>query len=700
VEKVSFIGQRGSVPFRPHARLIRLLGDELISDEVMAIVELVKNGYDADASHVMVMLGHISDPQQGWISIKDDGSGMNLHTLLHEWMEPATSHKRGRNGGKAKTTRGRIQLGEKGVGRFAADKLGAELELVTKHADVEEELFLQVNWQHFDHDTYLDDVKCSWHTREPVVFPGDHHGTLLTIHSLRTAWNQDMVTRLNNGLTRLVSPFTRSADFTIEIHCPEFPSISGRVINPILETAPYRLSGVVDGNGVLSRHDGTDQTVDLRPLCHSHFLSSHDEMRLPCCGPFALALHVWDLELQFGKGAGIDRTLREAIKASSGVSIYRDDFRIWPYGEKDDDWLELNQRRVNNPTLRISNNQIIGFVEITHEDNPDLRDRTSREGLIDTQAFFDLKALVLAALSLLEAERFDLRRQQISSVKPAADKEEHDTVLQYLSQIQADNTNQSIHAITREIARLYRGKLEQERVRYEQVARLAGIGLAAELLTDAFSREVGNTVILLRTLQGEARTGTISQIQQLVDALTARMAIINEQLDLMEPLYRPRLQENEPVDVRGAVYDTVSLLRHRLIAANTRVALGGSQNLTVRINRGHFMQVLMIVLDNAIAALKEASTTDSCIEIQVVEDSSILIADNGPGIPHTYHKLIFEPYFSARKAGRGLGLHVARDILAVYNSSIDLAPGKSSLRGACFEIRFDRRRLLARSLIE
>ncbi len=696
----------GSISFRPRARLIRLLGDELISDELMAIVELVKNSYDADASHIIVTLGNITDPGHGWISIKDDGSGMDLHALLHQWMEPATSHKRGRNGNKVRTPRGRIQSGEKGVGRFAADKLGAELELITKRADTDEELLLQVNWQHFDYDTYLDDVKSIWYAREPDVFPGSSHGTLLTIRSIRAVWNQEMVVRLNNGLVRLVSPFTKSNDLTIEVRCPEFPAVSGRVINRVLETAPYRLSGTVDRNGVLKMQDSPDNPVDLRPLCHNHFLSTHGEMRQPVCGPFTISLKVWDLELQAGKGSGVDRTLRDAIKSSSGVSIYRDGFRVWPYGEKDDDWLELNQRRVNNPTLRVSNNQIIGFVEITHVDNPELRDRTSREGLIDTPAFFDLKALVLAALSVLEAERFDLRRR-LSPARSVTPLEESDELLRYLSKIHTNvngiTQSRDIHAATREIARLYRSRLEQEQIRYEQVSRLAGVGMAAELLTDAFSHEIGDTVMLLRTLQGEARTGTISRIQQIVDALTFHMGVINEQLDMMEPLYRPWLQNKEPVNVKGAAYDVVSILRHKLNAAGTGVTLIGSQSLTVRINRGHLMQVLMIIIDNALAVMAEVSTASPCIEIQVVSDEEfhgMLIADSGPGIPQSHCKLIFEPYFSSRKAGRGLGLHVARDILAIYNSSIELAPGRSTLLGACFEIRFDRRRLVTQHPVE
>lgn len=691
--------QSGSISFRPHARLIRLLGDELISDEVMAVVELVKNAYDADASHVQVTLNQITDPLAGQISIRDDGCGMDLFTLLHVWMEPATTHKRKHHRNKQRTPRGRVLLGEKGVGRFAADKLGAELELVTRDKSSDRELVLQVGWHHFDDDDkYLEDVKSDWYSREPVEFQGEQFGTLLVIHSLRSGWTRDMVDRLYNGLSRLVSPFAGKTDFMIEIHCPDFPSIQGQVFNHLLQTAPYRLSGYIDREGLFLSDNQKDAPVDLRTLCHNHFISSETECS-PRCGPFRISLNVWDLDIQPGKGAGIDRAQRDVIKSFCGVSVYRDGFRIWPYGEKDDDWLELNQRRVNNPTLRISNNQIIGFIEITHEDNSDLKDRTSREGLIDTSAFFDLKVLVLAALSLVEAERFNQRHQV--TLSRVIVEEESDELLGFLSMMTARDSGsshqQSMRTAVRDIELLYRQKLEQERERYDRVSALAGVGIAAELLSGAITREINNTLILLRILQGEAQVDANPRIRQMVDQLTKRMNLIHEQLDLVEPLYHPQLQVNEAVDVRGVAYDVLAAMRHRLNEAKVRVNLESCPELTVRISRGYLMQAMLIIITNALEAMSEASISDPCISIRVVAEKEfcgVLVTNNGPAIPEAYRKLIFEPSFSMRKAGRGLGLHVAHDLLATCNCSLELAEGASLLFGPCFRIRFDRRRVV------
>ncbi len=694
-------GKSGSVAFRPRARLMRLLGEELISDEVMAVVELVKNSYDADARTVHITLSEVTDLAAGMISVRDDGHGMTLERVLYTWMEPATTHKRGQGGVKRRTPLGRIQLGEKGVGRFAADKLGMELELVTRAPGAEEEIVVQISWHHFDHDRYLDEVENIWSLREPLEFQGHTHGTRLVVRSLRSPWDADMVTRLHNGLCRLVSPAAAATNFDLRIivDCPGFPLISGVVVNRLIETAPYRLVGTVDPAGVLTIQGGDERHVDLRRLCASYFSPAGGDLRGPLCGPFTVSLNVWDLEPLTGRGFGVDRSLRDAIKASSGISIYRDGFRVWPYGEKDDDWLELNQRRVNNPTLRVSNNQVIGFVEITHADNQDLRDRTSREGLIDNQAFFDLKALVVAALSELETERFAIRRRllQPRAQTPSVTSEVQDEfVLALRNALTSAGVNgQDVRAVLQKLEHMYRERLENEKDRYDQVSRLAGIGMAAELLTDSFSREVLNAMTILRTLQGEAQLAGSPALQTLVDQLSERLERVSEQLDVMGPLYRPDTLNDRATPVRSAVYDAISLFSPRLKETGTKVTLVEQGRIDVRINRAHLIQVLMILIENALQAMEDGAISDRQIAIEIIGNaaqSTLRISDSAKGIGENLQKLIFQPYYSTRQAGRGLGLHVARDILAGYNSMLDLTPSVSALPGACFEIRFDRRR--------
>jgi HSP90 family molecular chaperone len=214
----------GTVTFRPRARLLKLIGEELISDDVVAVAELVKNAHDADALTVTVAFRGVTSPG-GEIEMRDDGCGMTLDTVLGRWMQPAASTKVAAD---TKTTpRGRRVLGEKGVGRFAADKLAARLELVTR-APGSDEVRAFVDWDAFaDGDRMLEDVQARWEAHQPTVaLP---NGTVLRMTGLRSVWTERMFRRLSIRLGRLLSPFRDRDRFTIRIESDEFPEYSGEL---------------------------------------------------------------------------------------------------------------------------------------------------------------------------------------------------------------------------------------------------------------------------------------------------------------------------------------------------------------------------------------------------------------------------------------------------------------------------------------
>ncbi len=689
-------GTRGVVPFRARARLIRLLGEELISNEAMAVTELVKNAYDADARTVTVRVREMSRPQDTIIEVIDDGDGMTLDTVLHAWMEPAGSQKRGATG-KRRTALGRLPLGEKGVGRFACDKLGQELELITRAREAKEEAVLTITWHAFESDAYLDDVHTDWQIRAPQDFTGERHGTLLRMRRARAVWDETLLTRVRDGLARLVSPHTDRGDFTVVLDCPDVPALHGPVTNALLAGAPHHIDGEIDRGGILRARgdDGIPLDVDLRLLFPDHFMSG-GTLRAPVCGPLSLSLHVWDLDAGGRRTPTTDRATRAALRASSGLSIYRDGFRVLPYGERGDDWLELNQRRVNNPTLRVSNNQIVGVVEITQHANPDLRDRTSREGLVETPAFFDMRMLVLATLSLLEERRFALRRASQPVVVPTR---ERDAILQWVDRARAQAKDASgVRQALQEVESIYQQHTREQEARYAHVVRLAGIGLAAERMTEEFARTLDASTTTLRTALNEASVlDTPGPLRDHLRTLQDQYELLGEQLSLMAPLYRPSSRETEDLDVRGAVHDVALVLAGRLREAGVRLRITQDRPLVSRINRGHLMQVLMILIDNALNALRPMGADHQAqVHVHVVTGDggpALIVADNGPGVRAEVRELIFAPLYASRAGGRGLGLYVARDILSGYNATIDLLEQPPLLPGANIVIRFDGRRI-------
>ena len=201
--------RKGSAPFRPKARLLVLLGEQLITNEVVAVTELVKNAFDADATSVVVRLKDVANRESGRISVTDDGVGMSLDRILNVWLEPATDFRQRQRQKQERTPLyDRVPLGEKGIGRFAAHKLGDVVQLVTREVGAPDEVTVLVNWRAFYKPTaYLDEVPITWTLRKPEVFLREQaHGTLVEVGDLRRAWTRDMIRTLSLKLASLLSP--------------------------------------------------------------------------------------------------------------------------------------------------------------------------------------------------------------------------------------------------------------------------------------------------------------------------------------------------------------------------------------------------------------------------------------------------------------------------------------------------------------
>src|SRR5262245_54348201 len=223
--------------------LVKLIGAELISDEVVAVTELVKNAYDADASRVVISFSKVTTPG-GAISVADDGTGMDLDTVLGVWMEPGATSKA--NGTARSASRRRRMLGEKGVGRFAADKLGRHLELVSRRTGAASEVRATFDFDQFDSASeMLTAIRNRWELIPATTI--DKRGTMLRISGLRTVWTERMFRRLATRLARLCSPFRQLDDFVIRLESDEFPDHAGELSAGFLDQARYSIEAAFDG---------------------------------------------------------------------------------------------------------------------------------------------------------------------------------------------------------------------------------------------------------------------------------------------------------------------------------------------------------------------------------------------------------------------------------------------------------------------
>ena len=359
-------------PFRPMARMLQLLGDELIASDRLAVFELVKNAYDADASRVIVRLNLNRRPNPN-IMVRDNGCGMTLEDIQSVWLVPGNDHRKRQRELRQRTPKyGRLPLGEKGLGRFAVHKLGTHIRLVTR-AKNSDECVVEIDWNELTAHPYLDQAPVTIRTRSPKLFTGGRTGTQIRISQLRTVWRRGEVRRLNNQITSICSPFEEPGSFRASLRVPgnenwleDLPDVSS-----ILERAFWKFSFVLrDGSfdwdyefrkipGLNLEGRVKHQPGDRLRLPRSRYQIrtsgnvTADESTTEGIGPVRGEFYVYDRDRKVLNNLPHRQMITNFLDESGGVRVYRDGIRVYNYGEQGDDWLGLDLRRVNTPSRRI-----------------------------------------------------------------------------------------------------------------------------------------------------------------------------------------------------------------------------------------------------------------------------------------------------------------------------------------------------------
>jgi len=670
------VQKKGEAPFRPRARLLLILGEQLITNEVIAIVELVKNAYDADATEAEVILEDVTNEETGWIVVEDNGQGMTLDTILNVWLEPATEYRvKQKDRGERTRKFRRLPLGEKGVGRFAAHKLGDVVELITRPEGSDTEVYLVVNWQRFEEDVYLDQVPVRWEVRSPEHFTGKQHGTRLTVRELRKPWDERIARNLATRLQGLNSPFAREMEFQVVLTAPEFSGILKELpdLQEIMEQAVYLLEGEVDEEGRLhfhyrfryppyewlSREFKADK--DIRDA--EHFEGD----RKPVCGPFRVRFHVWDLDPQSLRDTIGSKYYRAFVRPHTGVRVYRDGFRVWPYGEPDDDWLSLDLRRVNYPTLRISRNQIVGIVEIAQETNKELRDKTDREGLIANPEFEDFKQLVVDAITVLEWER---RRDKNEVDQLREKKQPGDDVTRAISSLREQvEKNKHVEQYGKQIDRVESAYRRRVKEILDPLIVAAGLGITSAIDVHEIIRNVDDLQDVLRKARDEAREKN-EVLQYVNQALTAV-----EQIDGIVHGADQMIRKGRPARIllSAPVRDALDVMKLRLQRKSIQVEFREEEHIYIRGQRNLIGMAVLNLIDNSYYWLHHNRPDDRHLIINVGRDGEgrprILVMDNGPGIQDD-PALLVQPFFTRKPDGSGLGLYIVDRVQKAHDGQI------------------------------
>jgi signal transduction histidine kinase len=699
--------QSGNSILRPRARLIKTIGEELISNDIVALLELVKNSYDADASIIVIeFTGRVvleKDgkkeirkiiKEQGSIQVYDDGAGMTLKTIQEAWMEPATISKKSIIKSNDKKRR---YTGEKGIGRFSSAKLSSELNIITR-SENDNEVIAKFNWKDFeDIDLYLDQVKCDWEVRSPKEFITTKHGTKLALNHLNSDWDEEKIRQLRITLQRLINPVAPVTDFLIELKLPEeFENYSGIIGPPESLTKPnHSIKGRVSENGNLTV-EYKSKKLGVLPITKNSVLKTGEKFKT---GPFEFDFRVWDRDGDALKEVALEtetkvNEVKKALNEISGISIYRDKFRVLPYGDPKLDWLRLDLRRVNNPTMRISNNQIIGFVAVELEKNPEFTDQSNREGIIDSEAFDQLKEFVVTILNELEIKRYEERPRETNesqnhqglfdnfSIAPVAE----------LVQTKLANDKEALALISKTEAAIQQGvkKIQDVLSRYR---RLSTLGLLIDVILhdgNNFLAAIDSEVQLLSKEVSKKAPDT-AIVNEHIKKINEGRKVLAQLFKRMEPFGGRKRGRPKDIIIEESILNVFDLYKNELSKLNINYSLPTSQN-EVRIDDGELQMIFVNLLQNSMYWL-ETLEKDRKIEITVErgeDELSVVFSDNGPGIKEEHHQLIFEPYFTTREGGIGLGLTIVGELVTEYDGDFALIDN-GPLEGATFKITFRKR---------
>jgi signal transduction histidine kinase len=679
---VTALPKNGMIAFRPRARLLKLIGEELISDEVVALSELVKNSHDADAASVTVTFRGVTGPD-GIVEVRDDGFGMDVSTLLSRWMEPAASTKVAK--GRQITGKGRRVLGEKGVGRFAADKLARRLEIISRCPRRPDEVQAVVDWDQYDNGSLLlSEVQNRWEVRpSQSVKP---HGTLLKMSGLRTVWSERMFRRLSIRLSRLLSPFRPNDPFVIRIESDEFPHYSGELRADFLDRAPYRVEAEFDGRQSISL------SLNGRPASVQRW-NGQGELS---CGPVSVRLYVFDLDGEALAKIGPRMEARAWLREWTGVSIYRDGFRVWPYGEPHDDWLRLDQRRVNSPVEHLSNNQVIGFIDIGRDRNPELKDQTNREGLIHNPAFDDLSRLVNIVLQSVEAERQSIRHPARRETGGVVERLDEVSVGDEIDRL-ASKAGGEIGRELRTLRRRLDEQASQEEARQSQFMEgysgLAAIGQMAAGILPLLPLETQRMQAELEKLRTILAGRRIPEAREAMESLAGSLLHINEQKQLVLAA-SGSAERRRAIDVTAEIAAFQDVIRPLLDGQGfaIEVTCPAKDLMRTEMRPESFFCLMQILVSNSLDWARRVKSPKIRIVVSAAVDSCELVfSDNGPGIEPEIASRIFEPLFSRKEGGRGMGLTIARQMVEAHGGRISvILDGRR--KGANFQILLPRKK--------
>ena len=668
--------------FKPHARLLLQLGDQLIRNESIALLELVKNSYDADATNVNIKMENIDNCEKGIIIVEDNGTGMDMEILQNVWMEPGSDYKEKLySDRKIKSRYNRVPLGEKGIGRFAVHKLGNEIELISKRKN-SNEIYLQIDWKSFKDAKYLKDVPISINERiKPEHFTDNKTGTKIIIRRLKTSWNRLMIREIFRSLNSLCSPFDSPDSFKINFDIDEKEWLKELLLwKDVKDYALFKVECEIDGDEIkkfrysftpwpamkkLEPREISEQNEKIKKLKKMVGKNEKNNIEAINLSNFRIGLikfeaYIFDRDSKIlSLGVQDKKGLKKYLDSNGGIRIYRDGIRVYDYGEPENDWLSLGIRRINVPTKRISNNLIIGAVHLQRDRSSDLIEKTNREGFIENEAYKTLKNAILYSLNIIEIFR-NIDKEKIRTFYGPTPSSE--PVISSIGDLR-NVIDKKIKDIKLKIEITGYLKRIEDDYKYinETLLKSAGAGLSLSVVIHEIEKIIAELKkVVEKEIPSSRIVSLVKHLSQLVEGYSM--------------LIRGRGKKTE--DLKKLIDQAIFNIEFRIKAHEIQVIkeyLKIKDYSTVKCARNLIIGSILNIIDNSIWWLDYGDIKHQKIFISLSEElpgfTTIIIADNGPGFALLTEE-ITKPFVSAKPDGMGLGLHITKEIMEAYDGEL------------------------------
>ena len=690
--------------FSIDAGIINRLGKELVARHETAVSELIKNSYDADAKKVELTFIDSLDVG-GVLTISDDGVGMTKEQLINGFMRLASSDKIHY---PLSPIYKRKRAGQKGIGRFAAQRLGRQLTIITQTEDSKQALEVTINWDDFKNDQDLMFIgnKIEYKDRRQ----NKKSGTKLIIKDLRDKWTEAQIKRVYRYASEILQPFPLSK-VKLKTEDPGFKLICNRkegnftevIANDstmFFEHALAEITGFVDEYGYIKI---SIESSKLNYSVKNVILNQNNpykEIRNIFLKAYYFVYGVSDIPFQ------IESFIREKAKELGGIRLYRNGFRVLPYGEISNDWLGLDasvRRRSILPTH--ANTNFFGFIEINGQDDK-FEELSSREGLLENKAFVELtdfgyKILTDAAIKIASERGVKTRTNEKNWKKEPEEKiseiiEELEDIASFSEDEQTsdykednDGIKEKLSDVTQKLKEAHEEQIQKQKELLEE-KNLLRILAALGLTIGEFIHEIKQYQAVLEAdienikeyINKAGRGHEVSdRIRENLKSLSTYTSYFDETIS--ENVQR----ELSPVELESAVLAFKKAIHNDLIKRKILFNYETKEALlyTCPMHKSEWAYILLNLYTNARKAIQKANKGNGSLYIEIgsTEKNVYLeFSDNGSGIPLENRDKVFNPFFTTsmpvgkisrnyeEMTGTGLGLQIVKDIITGYGGII------------------------------